>query len=231
MRPMIAVGVGFLALWTIAVWIVATRTHRADTVPTSVASDPILEADNSMNPGLPSSRAESSSKPARSTSNDQCRVDPGAGRSVLRAVGMIAKVPEYSEANLEQKVNSITPYLAGLIQGLRAADPRVMHQFRDELADKTCRTDRTDFDLAVFAKLAILQPELGSSRAINCALEGRKQEDYILWSVLDVWNASGRQPVPALASIERTASDERTRRRLLPISEQHRRPTEPTTQQ
>jgi len=181
---------------------------------------------------------EASARPLRASESARAAVsargdDPGrreatrrpSSQALFRAVRETALSAALSlqGTDLESMTSQMDPYLVGMVQAMKAIDPALVRALADDLADDICRhRERNELDLMLYSKLAILEPALGSSRGLECALEHYEREDVVLWSLLDAWNAGGRAPLAVLPAIERHASDERTRRRLLPIEEQRR---------
>jgi hypothetical protein len=120
----------------------------------------------------------------------------------------------------EARINAMDDYLLGVITALRATNPQAFHALADQFVDEICSGQRkSDLDLLLFARMATLQSDIGSVRALSCSLDGRSKEDPVLWSVLRAWNVAGRPPIPAVASISSWATDGRTQHLLLPPDE------------
>lgn len=119
----------------------------------------------------------------------------------------------------EGMVHHMMPYLIGMVETIRAIDPGIFLEMRDDLADDLCGSkENSEADVVLYAKLSILERQVSSERALNCAFEGR-QEGYALWTLLDAWQANGRPTLPALSSIAQRATDPRTTERLRPRDE------------
>lgn len=117
---------------------------------------------------------------------------------------------------IEAQVNNITDYLRGAFATIRAIDPSVFAAFREDYEKQLCGSEpMRDIDILLYAKLVAIQSDVASPNALNCALERHRAEDVVTWALLDAWNASGRAPLPALASVERQARDDRTTSRLM----------------
>jgi len=122
---------------------------------------------------------------------------------------------------IEAQVNNITDYLRGILVGIRAVDPSVFEALRAEYESALCAVESpTDVEVLVFTKLAVMQPEIASPRALDCALERHETEDIVLWSLLDAWSAGGQIPLSAVAALEQRADDPRTLERLKTPREQ-----------
>jgi hypothetical protein len=107
------------------------------------------------------------------------------------------------------------PYLRGMMTGLRATNPELVRDMGESLAERTCSHAQSDIEIMMVAEMVMAAPsELGSAQTFECALQGRKQEDVPLWTMIDAWRASGRPMPPALAQIQDAATDERTKNRL-----------------
>ena len=125
---------------------------------------------------------------------------------------------------VEAQINGMHQYLVGVVETVRAIDPAIFKAMGEQYAHDICSGRNTsDQELMVFARLATLQAEVGSDRALDCSLKLRAKEDIVMWALLDAWNNAGRPPLPALATIERNVADERTRSRLATPKEQSER--------
>lgn len=136
----------------------------------------------------------------------------------IKSVGRI--VPPV--LGVEAQANSMNLYLQGMVATIRQADPDLLPFLKDELADDLCGDAATDLDAMTFASLALIEPSIASGRGLSCAIEKHTKEDAVLWSLLDAWNVSGREPIPQIATIARSATDARTRDRLLPPEERQK---------
>jgi hypothetical protein len=148
------------------------------------------------------------------TGGAKCSVD---NHAVFRAVRVatLAIAQGYETSGVEAAANQAEPYLLGMIHAMRTIDPQLLVGLRDEFAADLCGPSaRSGVDLMMYAKAVLMDSSIASSKANNCALKRLDAEDATLWSLLDAWNASGREPLPALADIRRWAVDERTMRRL-----------------
>jgi hypothetical protein len=116
--------------------------------------------------------------------------------------------------------NQMDPYLLGMIEMLRVVDPTSLDALRQALADDTCdNASRDGLDFILLAKLILVEPKLASPRALDCALQRHPTEDFVLWSLLDAYDVTSREPLPSLAAIRKNAKDDRTLRRLAPSRE------------
>lgn len=153
-------------------------------------------------------------------------VPPVNSQEVLRTVRATALnvARGYLPLGIEPAANEMTPYLIGMVRALRTVDPKVVEALGQEIADDICNRPSTDdVDLMLYSRLMTVDAALGSPRALNCAFTKHATEDVVLWSLLDAWNASGREPLPALGSLARHATDERTTRRFLSPEEQRQK--------
>lgn len=142
---------------------------------------------------------------------------PLSGARILSAIRdtAVRVVRPHESLGLEGMVNQMDPYLLGMLEMLRLMDGKTLEGLRQALADDTCdNPSRDGLDLALLAKLILIEPKLASPRALNCALERHQSEDFVLWLLLDAHDVAGREPLPALATLRQNAKDERTLRRL-----------------
>jgi hypothetical protein len=142
---------------------------------------------------------------------------PVSGARILGSVRDIAlRVARPHESlGLEGMANQMDPYLLGMIEMLRVVDEGAVLALRQALTDDICdNPSRQGIDLILLAKLVLIEPQLASPEALNCALERHSEEDFVLWSLLDAYNTTSREPLPSLAAIRESAKDERTHRRL-----------------
>jgi hypothetical protein len=205
--------------------LVAKSSRKRPAVPdVSGAAHPEKQSDSERDNRAARARAVAmqavaASEPAGATAQRNSGNPPT--RQILKDVGARIASRAGLRQPLETQVNNIADYLRGVLTAARAIDPSVLVALRDEYEGRLCGADAPpDLDVMVYAKLVTLGPEVASPRALNCALTRRDTEDIVLWSLLDAWNAGGRPPLPALSSIERSATDERTTRRLKTLQEQ-----------
>jgi hypothetical protein len=124
---------------------------------------------------------------------------------------------------VEAQASSMEQFVVGLIEGIRAIDPTIIDALRSEFTRSLCRsTGNTDLDVLMFTKMASIDSRFASTEGLGCALAGRTQEDVVLWLLLDVWSATGREPLPVIARLAQNATDNRTKRRLLTFEEQRK---------
>jgi hypothetical protein len=122
--------------------------------------------------------------------------------------------------NIETIGMGMAPFLQGMVAALQAVDPELMGALRESVADRACDHAQTDIERMFVARVGLASRELASTRAIDCALRDRPQEDVVLWTLLDSWRqVPGRELTPALAALRDAASDERTKRRFLSDAE------------
>jgi hypothetical protein len=138
-----------------------------------------------------------------------------AMRQILKEVRARIALRAGLRQPIEAQVNNITDYLRGILVGIRATDPSVIGALRAEYEGALCGSNSpSDVEVLVFTKLAVMQPEVASPRALNCAIERRQTEDIVMWSLLDAWSATGQAPLAAVSSLEGRFSDPRTLQRL-----------------
>jgi hypothetical protein len=131
-------------------------------------------------------------------------------RRLGRPGGGSADVPEAS-------ANMARTYLQGMTDAIRQTSPAVRSALAEEFTARLCDDTLRDDELITMANLALELPDIASSRGFDCLFDRRgKQEDAVLWAMLDAWRHSGQEKTAAIAAIERTATDARTQRRLLP---------------
>jgi hypothetical protein len=104
---------------------------------------------------------------------------------------------------------------------VRQTSPAVRAALGDELNDRLCSGTLKDDELITLAYLGIELPDITAPRGFDCVFAQRgKQEDAVLWYMLDAWRQSGQDKTAAIALVERLATDERTRRRFLSREEE-----------
>ena len=124
---------------------------------------------------------------------------------------------------LEAQLNAVNDFLVGAVHALRLVEPQVFRAMADEWEDDICSgTHKEDVNLMLFARLGTIEADIASPKALSCALDGRPQEDIVLWSLLRAWNAKGRPNIAPIDAIRSAATDERTRELLMPPEERRR---------
>ena len=102
-------------------------------------------------------------------------------------------------------------YLIGAVAAIRSTNPAVFPELAGKFSDDICSgRHNKDRDLMLFARFVLLESDVGSTRAISCALEGKRREDPLLWALLRAWISVGRPDLPDVRAIGTIASDERT---------------------
>jgi len=125
------------------------------------------------------------------------------------------------EEGPEASANAVRPYLQGLADGVKQSSPAVKAAFTDEFTERLCRGSLADDELIAMAYLGQEMPEITGPRAFDCVFSRRgKQEDVVLWYMLDAWRLSGQEKSAAIAQIQRTATDPRTLRRFMSREEE-----------
>jgi hypothetical protein len=110
--------------------------------------------------------------------------------------------------------NSMAPYIQGALATLRALNPGGIDDLRDDLATRACDHPQTDSEDMLTAQMVLTDANLGSPMIFDCVLGKRKQEDVVMWTMLDAWKAAGRPQVASITDIAAAATDPRTIRRL-----------------
>ena len=116
---------------------------------------------------------------------------------------------------IEAVGHSMTPYLTGMMTGLRHGRSGARARDGRVLAERTCSHPQSDVELMMVSQMVFAAPaELGTSRTFECGLRGRKKEDVPLWEMIDAWRVSGQAMPQAIAEMQASATDERTKQRL-----------------
>jgi hypothetical protein len=189
------------------------RGLNADT-----SSDERREPESDSAPLDPSraTRVAAFSSPSSSHARSNVHADIPSVFRALR-VTTASATESVKRLGVEAQANAAEPYLIGMIQAIRAIDPNILTALRDVYADELCGSgDIPREQVMTYARAVMFEARLGSARGLECALKQNAREDVVLWSLLDAWNSTGRDPLPILATIGAAATDERTRRRLDP---------------
>jgi hypothetical protein len=146
---------------------------------------------------------------------------------VLSGIRAIVDQRSSPQDPLEASVNRMDDYLIGAVAAIRSTNPEVFSELSEQFTDDICSgRHSSDRDLMLFARLVLLQSDVGSVRALSCSLDGKRREDNLLWSLLRAWNSLGRPDLPDIRAIGAIATDERTKRLLLPPEESAERDRE-----
>jgi hypothetical protein len=149
-------------------------------------------------------RADDEAEPPRAR-----RLISGMRLTALNRAAVLAPL------GIEAEGNSMVPYLEGALAMLRQLDPDLIPIMREQLADDVCKEGTTDREAMLYAKMVLLDGGLGSPRAFECWFARHQGEDVLLWSMLDAWQSAGREKTPALARLGDSATDQRTKLRLM----------------
>jgi hypothetical protein len=124
---------------------------------------------------------------------------------------------------LEAQLNAVDDFLVGAIHALRLVNPEVVRAMANEWEEDICSgAHKEDIDLMLFARLGTIEADIASTKAMSCALDGRPQEDIVLFSLLRAWNAKGQPKLAPIDAIRSTATDGRTKELLMPPDERRR---------
>jgi hypothetical protein len=196
--------------------LIGSRTETANRVETS--EDRRVETENAPRPEAahaPRARPRRPDDHLESRSSEGVGDPQRASRVLLNKVRQIATLRAGLPGPVEAQVNQMDDFLMGMASAVALTDPAVFQMMAREFEAEICDgTNNTDLDLMLFSRLSVMQPDVTTPRALNCGLSGRTKEDVVLWSLLDAWHNAGRPTIPAIASIEASAADERTKSRL-----------------
>ena len=120
------------------------------------------------------------------------------------------------DPNPESHATQTAEYLEGWVDGVIRTAPDLVDELAQEVQDTLCAKDRDRSLLLVTFRLIGSMPELASDAGFDCIFTEDAGEDIVLWGALDAWRASGLPKSAALAALEHTASDPRTRERFQP---------------
>lgn len=226
----IALGVALASLLVSVLFLVsrgrsAQRTeHQEALAIAGMAEDSGGRVAAQRGGGPSSPRAGAAARSGAETRRRNSRTSEVPSRVVLQSIRKmtVERARPLQRMGTEAMVHHMMPYLIGMVETVRAVDPAIFTEMRDDLADDLCGgKGNTDADVVLYAKLAILEHQVASERALNCAFAGRT-EDYTLWTLLDAWQVLGRPALPALSSIAQRATDPRTTERLRPLDDRAR---------
>jgi hypothetical protein len=126
----------------------------------------------------------------------------------------LADVPETS-------ANAVRSYLQGMTDAVKQTSPAVRAALAEEFNDRLCGGSLRDDELITMAYLGLELPDITAPRGFDCVFTQRgEHEDAVVWYMLDAWRYSGHDKSAAIAQIERSATDPRTRRRFLSREEE-----------
>jgi hypothetical protein len=111
-------------------------------------------------------------------------------------------------------------YLIGSVDGFLTSNQNNISALRSRLIDVACSGQLDDEGLISLGYIGMEHPELLTDTTLECAISGHEKEGPVLWSLLDAWSRSGMSKPAIVASIEATATDPQTIRRLMPIADQ-----------
>lgn len=225
-RGLVIVGCSLLA-FAVGVGVGPALRGRSARRPAAEGrlAEELDDAATSRAAGRNSRGAEQVISPPRRSPNDVV-ADEGAHRhsqtqsearrlvdGVTRELLLKAKPRE--ALGIESVGSAMAPYLRGMMTGLLATNPELVREMGEALAEQTCSHPQSDVELMIVSHMVFAAPQqLGKPRTFECALQGRKKEDVLLWTMIDAWRASG-QPMPsAIAEMQEVATDDRTKRRL-----------------
>jgi hypothetical protein len=114
----------------------------------------------------------------------------------------------------EARASAVLPYLSGALHGALQADPGIRAAFSEQFTAALCDRALADDALISVAHMALILPDVGTTRGFDCFFSHAKEE-VPLWSMLDAWRRSGLEKTPALERLRASSTDPRTLRRFL----------------
>jgi hypothetical protein len=121
---------------------------------------------------------------------------------------------------MESVGNMMEGYLLGALTTVKVMNPEAYRELQTGIADHVCGNIRGDVELMMVAKMMIIDPGVGSPRALDCAFARHQKEDVLLWTLLDAWKGTGQVATQTLREIQGRAVDERTKLRFLSRDEE-----------
>jgi hypothetical protein len=116
---------------------------------------------------------------------------------------------------IEAAGNAMTSYLKGALATLRLVEPSILAAMKVPLVERVCKQTVEDVELMLYARMVIQAPEVASERGFDCAFQRHSQEDALLWTLLDGFQATGLPVSGQVATLQRNATDERTKWRFM----------------
>jgi hypothetical protein len=118
----------------------------------------------------------------------------------------------------EGRSTLMVPHLDGVLQGALEVDPGIRSAFSKEFTTLLCAGDLADDQATTLAHMAMMLPDIATSRGIDCFL-GKAKEGVPFWTMLDAWRGSGLPSTDIIDKIRASATDPRTVRRFLSAEE------------
>lgn len=119
------------------------------------------------------------------------------------------------DPNPESLATQTSDYLLGWVDSTVRVAPDLADELATEVDATLCASDRDPALALVSLRLLMAMPELSSEEGFDCVFAQDAPEDVVLWTALDAWHASGLPKSKAIAELEKTASDPRTRHFLV----------------
>lgn len=206
--------VSFIAVCVVSFGVLRVSVRsRPDTLSRRCVNE---NAEETPSPAQPRRRAATFDRTPRSTQSPRLE-DHSSREDADRLLEPVLRLASSREGGgLEAMMNQADGYLRGMVEAARVLDPRAIAALREKFEEGVCTgAMATDRELILYARLITIESGIGTPRGIGCALKAHRQEDIVLWTFLDSWNALGRPAIAGWADIERSATDIRTRERLL----------------
>lgn len=141
---------------------------------------------------------------------------------VTRLFARLDAIPT-NTGDSELRVNTMSDYLTAMSDVVRQLDPGMFEAMAGEFTRRLCDQELGEDQTITMAYLGQSMPEAVTGRGLECFFSGAAgREDIRLWTMLDAWRQSGQERTPAIAALEKSARDPRTRRRFLPIEVERR---------
>jgi hypothetical protein len=119
----------------------------------------------------------------------------------------------------EAVADSLGYWTAGWTDALVRTAPDMVDELAAEFETKMCDPNADPAELMVLSNVIGRMPELGNERGFEC-IAARGTEDAVLWRSLDAWRVGDLPKTPAMVRLEQTATDERTRLRMVKFADE-----------
>jgi hypothetical protein len=216
-RPVMVLGVlvtlllGATTLW----W--ARRSPPGVVTPSAPADKPLRTARariafRSSFPDVP----RTAPGMAKVAPAEQARMDvEQARREIDDLFASLKRSERYSERTAELAVATVAGEVTAWAERIYRSTPHLLRPLAREVEDRLCGPLLGAPELILLARIGLLLPHLTSQRGFDCVFDRHQREDTVTWALLDSWRHSGLDLSPPLASLQRRATDPRTRRRFM----------------
>lgn len=129
--------------------------------------------------------------------------------------------PELAQKNPELAAKEAFSLVEGIALAVNTSvGNKMIGPLRERVEKMLCDRETSDAKAISLAYLLTSVPQVASQSGFECFFSGHTKEGVAVWSMLDAWRGAGAEVTPAIAALQGSAADERTKRRLMKVEDE-----------